>query len=35
MVTSELLVLLGHAGLDLVDDQVGVSGLDLVQDLRH
>jgi hypothetical protein len=32
---DELLVLLGHADLDLVDDQVGVAGLDLVQDLRH
>ena len=29
------LVLFGHAGLDLVDDQGGVAGLDLVQDLRH
>jgi hypothetical protein len=27
--------LLGNAGLDLVDDQAGVAGLDLVQDLRH
>ena len=32
---EELLVLLGDAGLDLVDDQAGVAGLDLVQDLRH
>ena len=32
---GELLVLLGDAGLDLVDDQAGVAGLDLVQDLRH
>jgi hypothetical protein len=32
---GELLVLPGHAGLDLVDDQGGVAGLDLVQDLRH
>ena len=32
---DQLLVLPGHAGLDLVDDQAGVAGLDLVQDLRH
>ena len=32
---GELLVLLGDAGLDLVDDQAGVAGLDLVQDLGH
>ena len=32
---GELPVLLGHAGLDLVDDQAGVVGLHLVQDLRH
>ncbi len=32
---EELLVLLGDAGLDLVDDQAGVAGLNLVQDLRH
>ena len=32
---GELLVLLGDAGLDLVDDQAGVAGLDLAQDLRH
>ena len=32
---GEPLVLLGDAGLDLVDDQAGVAGLDLVQDLRH
>jgi hypothetical protein len=32
---GELLVLPGDAGLDLVDDQAGVAGLDLVQDLRH
>ena len=32
---DQLLVLLGHADLDLMDDQVGVAGLDLVQDLRH
>jgi hypothetical protein len=32
---DELLVLLGHAGLDLVDHQAGIAGLHLVQDLRH
>jgi hypothetical protein len=32
---GQLLVLLGHTGLDLVDHQAGVAGLDLVQDLRH
>jgi hypothetical protein len=32
---DQLLVLLGHAGFDLVDHQAGVAGLDLVQDLRH
>ncbi|HYV81275.1 MAG TPA: hypothetical protein VE979_24425 [Streptosporangiaceae bacterium] len=32
---GQLLVLPGHAGLDLMDDQAGVAGLDLVQDLRH
>jgi hypothetical protein len=31
---DQLLVLLGHAGFDLVDYQAGVAGLDLVQDLR-
>src|ERR1017187_9820152 len=31
----ELLELLGHPGLDLVDHQVGVTGLHLMQDLRH
>jgi hypothetical protein len=30
-----LLVLFGHAGLDLVDDQARVAGLRLMQDLRH
>jgi hypothetical protein len=32
---GQLLVLPGHAGLCLVDDQAGVAGLDLVQDQRH
>ena len=32
---GQLLVLLGHAGLDLMDDQARVAGLDLVQNLRH
>jgi len=32
---EKLLVLLGNAGLDLVDHQAGVASLDLVQDLRH
>ena len=32
---DQLLVLLGHADLDLVDHQAGVAGLNLVQDLRH
>ncbi len=32
---DQQLVLAGHTGLDLVDDQAGVAGLDLVQDLRH
>jgi hypothetical protein len=31
---GELLVLPGHAGPDLVDDQAGVAGLDVVQDMR-
>jgi hypothetical protein len=31
---GQLPVLLGHAGLDLVDHQAGVAGLDLVQDLQ-
>jgi len=32
---DQLLVLSGHTGLDLVDHQAGVAGLNLVQDLRH
>ena len=32
---DELLVLLGHGGFDLMNDQAGVPGLNLVQDLRH
>ncbi len=32
---DQLLVLSGHTGLDLVDHQAGIAGLDLVQDLRH
>ena len=32
---DQLLVLPGHTGLDLVDHQAGVAGLNLVQDLRH
>ena len=32
---GELPILPGHAGLDLVDHQGGVAGLDVVQDLRH
>ena len=32
---GEQLVLLRNTGLNLVDDQAGVTALDLVQDLRH
>ncbi len=32
---DKLLVLLGDASLNLADDQAGLAGLDLVQDLRH